>query len=240
MSFWGVQFYDILSATIETTTRYRSERLKICQPQKLLALPSFFHRSFSFSTSDNSNSNLPNLHSIITTWCQGTRTDSAARFGEPSSWKYWRNWVVDIIWVKLWTGVNWKSSYPYLKNKGRCRFLKRCSPSLKLLLQFSILPKTILAMQLMDKIFQLIWWSFPTTHFYLHHLRTGAQRRILSINQAELSTAQLHYFMLREAAQKFQLWFSLFAPLNFLIQTSVYSCLLLPDLLGMMRPGFSR
>ena len=101
-------------------------------------------------------------------------------------------------------------------------------------------PKIILAMQLMDKVFQLIWWSFPTTHFYLHHLRTGAQMRILSINQAELSTAQLHYFMHREAAQKFQLWFSLFASLNSLIQTSVYSCLLLPDLLGTMRPGFSR
>lgn len=91
MSFWGVQFYDMLSATIETTTRQRSERLKLCQPQKHLALPpSFFHHSFSFGTWDKSNSNLPNLHLIITTWCQGTRTASAARFGEPSSWKYWR------------------------------------------------------------------------------------------------------------------------------------------------------
>ena len=94
MSFWGVQVYDIYILnqwllTIETTTRYRSKGLKLCQPQKLLALPpSLFHFSFSFGTSDNSNSNLPNLHSIITTWCQGTRTNSAARFGEPSSWKY--------------------------------------------------------------------------------------------------------------------------------------------------------
>ena len=42
MSFWGVQFYDIYILnqwllTIETTTRYRSKRLKLCQPQKLLA-----------------------------------------------------------------------------------------------------------------------------------------------------------------------------------------------------------
>ena len=62
---------------------------------------------------------------------------------------------------------------------------------------------------------QYSWWTkpccwhgeYPNTDSYLDHLRTDVLSRILSINQA----VQLHYFILREAAQKFQLWFSLFA-----------------------------